>query len=78
MKPTKIINNKSKRIGNRAINYVTIVNSINYSFKISNIYLPYNIFSEGFTETKTKDEYKTGKVWLLQMKRISMVTLTRS
>ena len=65
MKPTKIINNNSKRIGNRAINYVTIVNSINYSFKISNIYLPHNIFSEGFTETKTKDENKAGKVWLL-------------
>ena len=58
----KRINNSSKAIFNRSINVIFTVTSIllNYSFKISKIYLTQKIFSWGFTESTKRWVYHLG------------------
>ena len=60
------------------INYVSVVTSnlLNCSFKISKIYVTQKIFLKNLVRL-TKDENKTGKVWLLQMKVVTMVILPK-
>ena len=60
------------------INYVSVVTSnlLNCSFKISKNYVTQKIFLKNLVRL-TKDENKTGKVWLLQMKVVTMVILPK-
>ena len=60
------------------INYVSVVTSnlLNCSFKISKNYVTQKIFLKNLVRL-TKDKNKTGKVWLLQMKVVTIVILPK-